>query len=243
MSCENPSLDGLYMPIFIPKSPENPAVSWADLGWQRPGLDFLHGDRGCIHPATSRVQKLEFNGFQWSDLLRKMIITRFILVYIICISLSIWMQWNIGEREGLHTWMIWGCMGYTLFVRRCHPSKIFNTLQRPHHSGSDFAQVLQNESPIFWNSTHTRPEFIKHPDRSCVVRLLGMERAKELPLALRTHKSQNLWVIPWIVYMTTLTMASSVASHWGSLRIAGYQRTAPRRDLQTNDSEDQIAFW
>ena len=54
------------MPIFIPKFPENPAVSWADLGWQRPGLVFPHGDRGCIHPAISRVQKLEFNGLIYS---------------------------------------------------------------------------------------------------------------------------------------------------------------------------------
>ena len=169
------------MPIFTTKSPKNPAVSWADLGWQRPGLDFTDKKgfsawRSGIYSSSKYVwgQKI---GIQWSDLLRKMIIMRFILVY--------------------HCQ--WGCMGYTVtpclsgdaILPNCSTHR-----QSPHHSGSDFAQVLQNESPIFWNSTHTRPEFIKHPDRSCVVRLLGMERAKELPLALRTHKSQNLWVIP-----------------------------------------------
>ena len=78
---------------------------------------FLHGDRGYIHPANmSGVKKLEVNG----DLLRKMIITCFILVYKIYISPS----------TGMH-----GLYRYVLFVRRCHPSKMFNTWAKPASFG------------------------------------------------------------------------------------------------------------
>ena len=77
------------------------------------------------------------------------------------------------------------------------------SFQNVQHIGKDriIREVISHKfcrmNRLFFGiRTHTRPELIKHPDRSCVVRLLGMERAKELPLALRTHKSQNLWVIP-----------------------------------------------
>ena len=74
-------------------------------------------------------------------------------------------------------------MGYTLFVGQCHPSKMVNALAKPYHSGSEFAQISQNEPPIFC-------------DRSCVGGHLEMEKAKKLPLALRLTSPKNLWGIP-----------------------------------------------
>jgi len=169
------------MPIFIPKFPENPAVSWADLGWQRPGLVFPHGDRGCIHPAISGVQKLEFNGLIYSGNDYNAFYPGLYNLYII-VNMD---AMKYRRTRGFTHLVDMGMHGLYLV---CQAMPSFQNVQ---HICKDriIREVISHKfcrmNRLFFGiRTHTRPEFIKHPDRSCVVRLLGMERAKELPLAL-----------------------------------------------------------
>ena len=246
------------MPIFITKSPENPAVSWADLGWQRPGLDFTDKKgfsawRSGIYSSSKYVwgQKI---GSQWwftqeNDyhafilvyicILYYIYICKYIYIFIyirICVYIYMYMYMYIYislsmdavkyrrtrgltllDDMGMH-----GLYRYTLFVRRCHPSKMFNTSAKPASFGKWFRTSFAEWTAYLLRFEPTRFPFIKHPDHSCVVRLLGMERVPKIV-------GYPMHIMYITVQLTTLTMASTVASHWGSLRIAGISKNSPSK--------------
>ena len=110
----------------------------------------------------------------------------------------------------------------TLFVRRCHPSKMFNTSAKPASFGKWFRTSFAEWTAYLLRFEPTRFPFIKHPDHSCVVRLLGMERVPKIV-------GYPMHIMYITVQLTTLTMASTVASHWGSLRIAGISKNSPSK--------------
>ena len=130
------------MPIFIPKSPRKSSCVLGRSGAAAAQPCFSAWRSGMYSSSYFWCPKI---GIQWSDLLRKMIIMRFMLVYIyICVCVYIYIIIIINmdtvkyrrargfthlDDMGMH-----GFYRYTLFGR-CHPSKMFNTLAKPASFG------------------------------------------------------------------------------------------------------------